>query len=240
MNNQKELSRTKVDLFCNCPRCFYLDVVKGIRRPSGYPFTLNSAVDKLTKHEFDHYRAKGKPHPSFMKEYLNLVPLHHENIELWRNNRKGVRVIYNRYLFYGAIDDIWVSTKTGRWHIVDYKATAKKDPVKELDMDAAHHKVHTRQLSFYNWLLTMNGYPMDEVGFFYYSTGNNQAKTFANTLSFESHIIPFNCDTSWVEPTLDQLIECIESPIIAKSTNNCSYCQYVNNQNTYLNTLKSE
>ena len=38
------VSRTKIDLFVECPRCFYLDRRLGIGRPSGPPFLLNSAV----------------------------------------------------------------------------------------------------------------------------------------------------------------------------------------------------
>jgi hypothetical protein len=47
------LSRSKVELYLNCPRCFYLDRRLGIGRPSGPPFNLNSAVDALLKREFD-------------------------------------------------------------------------------------------------------------------------------------------------------------------------------------------
>lgn len=43
------LSRSKIDLFINCPRCFYLDRCLGVSQPPGYPFSLNSAVDKLLK-----------------------------------------------------------------------------------------------------------------------------------------------------------------------------------------------
>lgn len=53
------LSRSKIDLFINCPRCFYLDRKLGVAQPLGYPFSLNSAVDKLLKKEFDLHRAKG-------------------------------------------------------------------------------------------------------------------------------------------------------------------------------------
>jgi len=51
-----------------CQRCFYIDKRLGTGQPPGYPFTLNSAVDKLLKKEFDIHRAKGTPHP-MMKEY---------------------------------------------------------------------------------------------------------------------------------------------------------------------------
>lgn len=43
------ISRSKVDLFLNCARCFYLDVRLGVKRPAGFPFNLNSAVDALLK-----------------------------------------------------------------------------------------------------------------------------------------------------------------------------------------------
>jgi len=59
----KSFSRTAVDLFCECPRCFYLLHQKGLKRPPGYPFTLNAAVDKLAKEEFDTYRKAQTNHP---------------------------------------------------------------------------------------------------------------------------------------------------------------------------------
>lgn len=48
-----KLSRSKIDLFLNCPRCFYFDRRLGVARPPGFPFALNSAVDHLLKLEFD-------------------------------------------------------------------------------------------------------------------------------------------------------------------------------------------
>src|SRR3989339_1670760 len=69
--NSKELfrlSRSKIDLFISCPRCFYLDRKLGVAQPPGYPFSLNSAVDKLLKKEFDIHRAGKTSHP-LMKQY---------------------------------------------------------------------------------------------------------------------------------------------------------------------------
>ena len=54
--NNWKLSRSKLDLFLQCPRCFYLDNRLGIKRPPGFPFNLNSAVDHLLKKEFDPVR----------------------------------------------------------------------------------------------------------------------------------------------------------------------------------------
>ena len=50
-NSEKpfKLSRSKIDLFWECPRCFYFDRRLGVGRPPGFPFALNSAVDHLLK-----------------------------------------------------------------------------------------------------------------------------------------------------------------------------------------------
>ena len=75
------VSRSKIDLFLECQRCFYLDRRLGVGRPPGYPFTLNSAVDKLLKKEFDIHRAEKTAHP-LMKEYgIDAIPFSHDDLE---------------------------------------------------------------------------------------------------------------------------------------------------------------
>jgi hypothetical protein len=56
------LSRSKIELYNECPRCFYFDVVLKKSRPSNFPLNLNNVVDILLKREFDLYREKGISH----------------------------------------------------------------------------------------------------------------------------------------------------------------------------------
>ena len=85
------ISRSKIDLFMSCPRCFYLDRRLGIGRPPGFPFNLNTAVDTLLKKEFDIHRAKKTAHP-FMEKYgMDAIPFQHEKRDEWRNNCEGVQ-----------------------------------------------------------------------------------------------------------------------------------------------------
>ena len=51
-NDYYKISRSKVEFFLNCKRCFYLDRRLNVKRPPGFPFNLNSAVDNLLKKEF--------------------------------------------------------------------------------------------------------------------------------------------------------------------------------------------
>src|SRR6185369_8445425 len=80
-----KISRSKLELFLNCPRCFYNDRRLGIAQPPGFPFNLNSAVDALLKREFDHYRREAKPHPLMIKHGINAIPYAHERMDEWRD-----------------------------------------------------------------------------------------------------------------------------------------------------------
>src|SRR5438874_157294 len=105
-----KLSRSKIELFTQCPRCFWLDVRLKIKRPDGPPFRINSAIDELLKKEFDSYRAKALPHPLMTDNQIKAVPMQHDSLNQWRENFVGVWTIHkptNLHIF-GAIDDLWM------------------------------------------------------------------------------------------------------------------------------------
>ena len=49
------ISRSKLEQCHSCPRCFWLDRVKGIGKPGIPGFLLNTLVDTLLKREFDEF-----------------------------------------------------------------------------------------------------------------------------------------------------------------------------------------
>ena len=104
-----QLSPNSLNLFLECPHCFWLDKNLGIKRPPPYPYALNSAVDELLKEEFDSYRAKKLPHP-LLKD--NNIKAHlFENQKLlnqWRNNLAGIRYFDSELeaTLFGAVDDV--------------------------------------------------------------------------------------------------------------------------------------
>src|SRR5688500_13463406 len=109
-NQPFRLSRSKVDLFLQCPRCFYLDRRLGLGRPSMPGFSLNNAVDELLKKEFDAHRMQQTPHPVMQQAGLNAVPLQHEKMDDWRDSlRKGIEFVHpeTNLLLCGGVDDIW-------------------------------------------------------------------------------------------------------------------------------------
>ena len=221
-----KVSRSKIDLFLECPRCFYLDARLGVKRPSTAPFTLNSAVDFLLKKEFDVHRA-GKTAHSLMKQYnIDAIPFAHKNMEQWRHNFTGIQHVHkptNLFVF-GAVDDIWVNPR-GELHVVDYKATSKDEEVSELS-DTRWHNQYRRQMEVYQWLLRQNGFNVSRTGYFVYVNAYRDRKAFDGKLEFDVRVIPYTGDGSWIEKTLLDLRACIASDTIPETGSVCEYCPY--------------
>ena len=173
------LSRSKLEAFHSCPRCFWIDRVAGVGRPGFPAFTLNSQVDTLLKREFDQHRAAGTPHPYMAQHGLgHMVPLNHYMIDEWRANFKGVRTQKHGLELFGAVDDIWKAGEgeSEEWHVVDYKSTATNAELTAgLFLEDIYKGAFVRQMAIYQWLLSELGHPVSTRGFFVYENGNNAA-----------------------------------------------------------------
>ncbi len=220
------LSRSKIDLFINCQRCFYLDRKLGVSQPPGFPFSLNSAVDKLLKKEFDILREKGKAHPLMVKFGIDAIPLKHEKLNEWRDPFKGITYFDKQtgLTITGGVDDIWIN-KSGKLIIVDYKATSKEE---EVSLDADWQIGYKRQMEIYQWLFRKNGFKVSDTGYFVYCNGKTDVENFDAKLEFDIKIIPYVGDDGWVEKTINDASNCLKSNSIPKSSEDCDYCAYRN------------
>lgn len=214
-----------------CPRCFWLDVRLKIKRPDGPPFNINKAIDELFKKEFDVHRAEGTQHPLQVEFKVDAKPFAHADIDKWRHNFTGVSTLHqptNLHVF-GAVDDVWVND-AGELIVVDYKATAKKEPVKALGEKGTWHDGYRRQMEVYQWLLRQNGFEVSDIGYFVYATGDMNGDGFNDTLSFATHVFPHVGKDVWVEPTLLKMKEVMDGdmPAVGKAAmgGECDFCAY--------------
>jgi CRISPR/Cas system-associated exonuclease Cas4 (RecB family) len=223
-NGPFKLSRSRIENFINCPRCFYIDRRLGVDKPPGFPFTLNSAVDKLLKKEFDIHRAAGSIHPLLKHYGVDAVPLAHELIDDWRNPFTGIQYLHEEtnFLIFGGIDDIWRDAE-GKLIIVDYKSTSKDG---ELNIDAEWQSGYKRQIEIYQWLFKQNGYQISDTGYFVYCNGKTDREAFDAKLEFHLDLISYKGDTSWIEKTLFDIKKCLDGEIPNQSEK-CDYCLYL-------------
>lgn len=219
------ISRSKIDLYVQCPRCFYLDRRCGISRPSMPAFTLNNAVDALLKREFDIHRAAGTPHP-LMKAYgIDAVPLAHERMDEWRDSlRRGVQYVdpTTNFTVTGGVDDIWVNP-AGELIVVDYKATSSPH---EVTLDGVWKEGYKRQMEVYQWLLRHNGFTVSSTGYFVYCNGNADREAFDARLEFDVRVLPYTGDDGWIPGVLKAMKVCLDAEEPPLAADECEHCAY--------------
>ena len=224
-----KVSRSKIELFTQCPRCFWLDVRLKLTRPSSPPFNINKAIDELFKKEFDSYREKGEPHPMMEAHGVVAIPFQHKDLNTWRANFTRVSTLHeptNLHVF-GAVDDIWIND-AGELIVVDYKATAKST---EVSISSDWQVTYKRQMEVYQWLLRQNGFDVSDTGYFVYTNARYDLDNFNDKLEFVTKVIPYTGSDSWVEPTLQKMKDCMDSDEmpevgIAIMGGPCEFCGY--------------
>ncbi len=220
-----KLSRSKIELLFNCPRCFWLYAGKGIARPFGAPYTINNAVDFLLKQEFDEHRKNGTAHYLIQREGIDAIPYMHEDIDKWRHNFTGIQYHDKEtdFLIFGAVDDIWVDSK-GNLIVVDYKASGAKEG--EL------YDSYKRQMEIYQWILRKNGFTVQNRGYFVYCRVNKD-NGFANgNLGFGIKVQPYDGDSSWVDAKIIEAKKVLDGDM-PESSEECSYCKYIKSVQVY-------
>lgn len=227
-----KLSRSKIELFTQCPRCFWLEARLKIKRPSSPPFLINSAIDALLKTEFDSFRKKGEQHPWQVEFKIDARPYAHEHLDRWRHTFTGVQHLHEptNLLIFGGVDDVWVNSKD-ELVVVDYKATAKEKEITDLGPAGTWHDQYRRQMEVYQWLLRGEGHKVSDTGYFVYANGIAKADGFYNKVEFRTNIFPHKGSDKWIEPTLLKIKECLESdkmPAVGTAAmgGECEFCVY--------------
>ncbi len=219
-----KLSRSKLENFLRCKRCFYIDRRLGIGQPSIPDYTLNNAVDTLFKKEFDSYRAAGKPHPIMEQAGLDAVPFTHPKLGEWRHNFTGVQYPHpaTGLILFGAVDDLW-ARPNGELIVVDYKSTSKEG---EVSLDDEWKDAYKRQMEIYQFLLRGIGFRVSDTGYFVYANGRADLDAFHSRLEFKVSLIPYTGDDTWVESAVMAAKRCMDSNDLPDYTPACEYCQY--------------
>lgn len=218
------LSRSKIALFIECQRCFYIDNKLGTARPPGFPFNLNSAVDALLKKEFDTHRVASTAHPLMAQYGVDAIPFQHKDIDTWRENFKGVEFFHAEtgFTVAGAVDDLWVNP-AGELIVVDYKSTSKDSKIDTLD--EPWHRGYKQQMEIYQWLLRQRGFVVSDTGYFVYANASKDRKAFDGKLEFDVTLIPYTGSTDWVEGTLADIHICLGGAL-PEAAADCDYCRY--------------
>ena len=152
-----KLSPSKLNLYLECPLCFWLSE-KGVHRPSG-PFpSLPGGMDRKLKVYFDKYRKEGKLPPELKGKVEGKLYDNMSDMDAWRNARKGLSFTDEKGdILSGAIDDCLFDGKN--FMIIDFKTYGGSE-IKDEKID-----FYQNQLDCYALLFEKNG--LSHPGFAY-------------------------------------------------------------------------
>ena len=225
------ISRSKFGEYLKCKRCFYLNTIKGLKSPSMPGWPLNSATDEMLKYEFDIHRKKQTQHPEMKKRSLlkNVVPFQHKEIDEWRRNFGGFKVLDKdlNLELKGAVDDVWIDTKSKELIIVDYKSTSKKEIKEDMWLIDKYSQDYLRQMNFYKFIFEKAGHKI-KTTFFYIVNGLKKDRVFNNSMEFETHLIEYQPSTKQIPSQLKEMKRLMDSNKIPDLNSECESCNYLN------------
>jgi len=220
-NNQPiQLSPSSLNLYLECPCCFWLEKKQGIKRPPAYPYALNQAVDTLLKQEFDSYRAKGEIHPLILAHNIpaKLFP-NQDLLNQWRSNFVGIR-FYDPGLkasLFGAVDDV-LEFEDGKLAPMDYKSTGSRV--------ANIYDRFQIQMDVYTYLLEKNGFSTPKKGYlaFYIVDKENG---FNDKLPFRKEIHEIDTNPSDVPELFKEAVLLLRETAPPPHSPDCKYGQWL-------------
>lgn len=215
-----KISPNSLDLYFECPLCFWLKINKNIERPIPFPYELNTEVDKILKQDFNKHRKKSGKHP--LLEANNIPAKLFNNQKLlnkWRNPKQGLSYFDKKLQveLFGVPDDILVF-KAGELAPFDYKSTAN-----------SISKIYDRfqiQMDIYTYLLEKNGYNTPRKGIlaFYIVDKDNP---FKDKLPFRKEIYTINTDPEYVYDMLEEAVKFLKKSVPKKHSPECTFGEWI-------------
>ena len=82
-------------------------------------------------------------------------------------------------------------------------------------------------MDFYAYLLTKNGYEVDDTAYFYVCNAYRCDQVdFDGRLSFYQTLVPYKLDMSWIDTKLDEMVDCLSRDSIPEETESCENCAF--------------
>ena len=228
--NPFSINRSKIDLFFDCNRCFYLDQKYGIKRPHGTPLVINNFIVNQFKNTLNQYRVSQNVFPESNKINKKLIPSNNESLENWNHPFKGINYTDKKTNFKikAHLDDIWQCESTKLNFPVIIKSTSRRKNISSENIWPGYWK----QLSLYSFLLTKNSIETGSTGILVYLNASENLPNENKKIDFELLIFERKLDLTWVEPTLDKIFKSLNNKTVPPINNNCKYCRYqINIQN---------
>jgi len=232
------VSRSAVEEFYQCPRCFWMRFIEGWGHVSTPGYPINTGIDGMAKAEFDIVRKLGLRHRLMPDNKWRAS--NHPDIDDWRNTWKGVRALFAKgnIELHGAVDDVWVQGN-GKLVVVDYKATCSQSGEYTKEWLFETRPYITRQMAIYKAIMKEMGEDMAMSGIILYYNGESRKASFDGVMNFSSHVIKVDpakgdmshpdrggerANNAWVKKIAGEIWDCVNLTAPPPAASNCEYC----------------
>jgi len=213
------LSASKLNLFNECPRCFWLSEKCDIKRPRG-PFpTLPGGMDAVLKRYFDQYLGTVPPELNGKVPGVLFGKGQEGVLKQMRNWRTGLQYINDTVSLIGALDSLLVDGD--RYYPLDFKTKgwAPKD---------SGEQYYQTQLDLYGLLLQENGYLHGGKGFlvYFFPLHANVASEEFLPVYFGSEVFTLSVEPDRAREVIRNAVECLAGPIPDPGEGQYGMCEY--------------
>jgi len=213
------ISQTSLNLFLECPRCFWLKIKENLKRPEIPSSTLPRGMDKLIKGYFDKHRPELPPE---IKGKTPGVIIPDQNLlNDWRNWRIGLRYIDKSLggsMMTGAIDECFIDGDV--YMPADYKTRG-------VGLKEGSIAYFQNQLNCYTFLLKKNGRKVNNKGYLIYyileSVGEN------GICKFKIDLIEMRTYPDDAYNAFKRAVEVLNKPM-PNLNPECQFCNWVEKQ----------
>lgn len=220
------ISASKLNLFLECPKCYWLQEVKKISRPRGIIASLMGGMDRVIKDWYDNHRPtlpievqgaiEGTLYPDLNK------------LKQWRNWRSGLScIVDNRVKLIGALDDLIVQGEADSTLHIPFDIKTKGYEPKT---DGSEY--YQNQLDCYSLLLSSNGMKAADFSYlaYYHPFNTNGFDVSQDVIGIYFKVKVFKLETNpkRAKETILKALDCLSGPEPTE-TPGCEYCRYRGN-----------
>jgi len=212
---------TGLNLFHDCPRCFWLHYNRGVHRPRGIFPSLPGGMDLVIKKYFDKYRAADSLPPEIEGKMEGKLVADLSLLNKWRNWRTGLEYSdknLNAVLF-GALDDCLING--GKYIPLDYKTRGYAP------RDGDSEKYYQAQLDAYALLLDSNGFLAGNFAYLIYYFPQEVGE--GGAVKFKVEPVKLTVDLDRAKDTFSRAVNFLRGPE-PKEHSACEYCSWVSSR----------
>ena len=206
-----------LNLFRDCPKCFWMHYNQKFHRPRGIFPSLPGGMDNVIKKYFDKFRKDGGLPPELVGKVEGGLMPDQKLMDFWRDWRTGLEYTDKKRnaVLFGALDDCLLDGDT--YIALDYKTRGY--PPREGDSQ----KYYGAQLDSYALMLWANGYKVAPYAYLVYYYPEKVKKN--GVVDFIVEPVEIEVSIKRVKKLFEEALDCLEG-LEPKSHSECIYCSW--------------